>query len=339
MLSCDRVGVASGRTAVAIVNYNGGAGLARCLDGLSRQERAPDRTLVVDNASGDGSADAVSVFRGVELIRLSRNVGFAAANNLAARAADDCEFLALLNPDAVPAPAWLSELLAAADRCPEAAAFGSRLVWARDPALLDGTGDVYHVSGRVWRQGHRKPDHEEQNVSREIFSPCAAAALYRQAAFREAGGFDEEFFCYLEDVDLGFRLRLLGHRCIYVPASVATHEGGATAGSHSDFAVYHGHRNLVWTWFRNMPLPLLALYLPQHLLLNVVTLAWFGLQGRIRVILRAKRDALLGLPRVLKERALLQSQRRVGSLTPRSWMTHGVLQPYLVPLSREDSRE
>ncbi len=326
---------AAGTTAVVIVNYNSGALLARCLAAVDGQERPPDRILVVDNASDDASAQVAKDFRRAELIQLARNVGFAAANNLAARAATDCDYLALLNPDASPAAGWLRELVEAAETHADAAAFGSRLLWARDPRLLDGTGDVYHVSGRVWRNGHRLPDAESGDAPREIFSPCAAAALYRHAAFRDAGGFDESFFCYLEDVDLGFRLRLLGHRCLYVPSAVAVHAGGATADSRSDFAVYHGHRNLVWTWFRNMPLPLLAFYLPQHVLLNLVTLAWFSSRGQGRVIFRAKRDALLGLPRVLRARPALHARRRVGGLTPRAWMARGVWQPYLVPLSRQ----
>jgi GT2 family glycosyltransferase len=88
----------------------------------------------------------------------------------------------------------------------------------------------------------------------EIFSPCAAAALYRRSALLEVGGFDEDFFCYVEDVDLGFRLRLAGYRCLYVPLSVAHHIGsGTTGGKNSDFSVYHGHRNLVWAFVKNMP--------------------------------------------------------------------------------------
>ena len=96
----------------------------------------------------------------------------------------------------------------------------------------------------------------------EIFAPCAAAALYRRAAFLEAGGFDEHFFCYMEDVDLGFRLRLLGYRCGYAPAAIVHHVGSGTTGARSPFTVYHGHRNLVWTYVKNMPTPWFWLYLP-----------------------------------------------------------------------------
>jgi GT2 family glycosyltransferase len=137
---------------------------------------------------------------------------------------------------------------------------------------------------------------------REVFSACAAAALYRRDAVLAAGGFDESFFCYFEDVDLGYRLRLAGHRVWHVPRAHARHIGGASTRPGSDFALYHGHRNLVWSYFRNTPRSLLWRTLPQHLLWNLATVLWFAFRGRGLVMLRSKRDALLGLPRVLRER-------------------------------------
>jgi len=175
-------------------------------------------------------------------------------------------------------------------------------------------GDAYHISGLVWREGHGKPVVSATQDNREIFSPCAAAALYRRDALIEAGGFDEDFFCYVEDVDLGFRLRLLGYRCLQVPAAVAHHVGSATTGGkQSDFAVYHGHRNLVWCYVKNMP-PVLfwLLLLPLHLAMNLAAIAVYILRGQGHVILKAKRDALYGLPMVWKKRKHIQSGRTAG---------------------------
>lgn len=109
---------------------------------------------------------------------------------------------------------------------------------------LDGIGDVYHLSGLVWRNGYGaalRPDYER---GMEIFSACAGAALYRRAALSAIGGFDKGYFCYVEDVDLGFKLRLAGNRAMYVQDAVVRHIGSvSTGGVHSDFAVYYGHRN------------------------------------------------------------------------------------------------
>lgn len=316
------------KIAVIIVNWNAGDWLRRCLESVASQERRPDRVVVVDNASQDGSLEsALRLFPRVESIQLDANVGFAAANNVALRACGDCDFVALLNPDAFATPSWLAHLAAAAEGNPDHATFASQIRMAHDGRLLDGAGDVYHVSGLVWRAGHGMPA-PPSDTPREVFSPCAAAALYRRDALLDIGGFDERYFCYLEDVDVGFRLRLSGHRCLYVPDAVVHHVGSGTTGRGSDFSTYHGHRNLVWTFLKDMPAPLLALYLPQHLLLNLLSVAWFAMRGRSRVILRAKWHALRGLPEVLRERRQVQRQRRAPARELRRAMAHGWLTPY-----------
>lgn len=311
--------------AVIIVNFNSGALLSECLRHLRAQTRRPEQIIVVDNASRDGSADRLEQdYPEAELVRLERNLGFAAANNLAARRAGEVEWLALLNPDAFPEPDWLERLLAAAAAYPDCASFGARLVDAGDPSRLDGTGDVYHVSGLAWRRDHSRPLAEGEGEAGDIFAPCAAAALYRRAAFFQAGGFDEDYFCYFEDVDLGFRLRLLGHGCRYVPDAVVRHVGSAVTGRRSAFSLYHGHRNLVWTWCKNMPGSLLCLYLPQHLLLNLGAVLWYALRGQGRTLLRAKWDALCGLPRCWRQRRAIQAGRRISSGSLRRAMSRGL---------------
>lgn len=316
------------RIAVIIVNWNGGAYLAKVLRALEQQRRRPDRTIVVDNASSDGSCAVLSDFPTVELIAMSSNVGFAAGNNTAAAAVVDCDWLAFLNPDAFPDPEWLQRLAAATEERPEYAMFASELRRAADPEWLDGAGDAYHVCGLSWRIGHGHPRATAGTSPYEVFSPCGAAALIRRDAFDDAGGFDASYFCYVEDVDLAFRMRLRGHRCLYIPGAIVHHVGSGLTGRHSAFSVYHGHRNLVWTWFKNMPGWWLARYLPQHLLLTMASLLRFGTNGHFLTILRAKRDALLGLRAVLAERRRVQSRRLVPSRSVIAVMTHGWLAPY-----------
>jgi GT2 family glycosyltransferase len=271
----------------------------------------PHEIILVDNASSDESVEIARRFPLVRLMALNENTGFARGNNLAIEAASkESEWIALVNPDAFAEPRWLETLLLAAKSNPGFDAFGSKLVNAADPTLLDGAGDAYHMSGLVWRKGHGMPVSAAMENACEVFSPCAAAALYRRSALREVGGFDEDYFCYVEDVDLGFRLRLAGYRCLYVPQSVAHHVGsGTTGGQHSDFALYHGHRNLVWTFVKDMPGFLFWLLLPLHVSLNLVSIIWFALQGRGGVILRAKRDALLGLSKMWRKRQQIQKAR------------------------------
>lgn len=298
---------------VIVINWNGGVHLRRCLDHLAAQTEPPARVIVVDNGSTDGSLAATAAFPAFAVQRLGRNLGFAAAIN---RALGQCagDYVALLNPDAFAAPDWLAKLLQAAREHPGIAAFGCRQLAAGKEGVIDGLGDVYHISGLAWRGGHGRRQRGADLEAGEIFSPCACAGLYRLDALRAVGGFDEDFFCYFEDVDLGFRLRLAGFSSAYVPGAVVHHVGGGCSGGHhSPVAVYYGHRNLVWAFVKNMPGSLLWLLLPFHVGLNLVSIAYFAARGQARVILRAKRDALLGIPRVWRKRRATQASRRVSA--------------------------
>ncbi len=297
--------------AVIIVNFNAGEHLAQCLKALDGQTRKPDRVLLIDNASTDGSMDGIATtWPNVEIFIQKRNTGFAAANNFGIARADNCEWVALLNPDAFADPDWLEQLMGATRDHPENSFFGSRMLCHGFRDRLDGTGDVYHASGVAWRRDHGFKV-SDSHAAGEIFSPCAAAALYNKQAVLDAGGFDEDFFCYVEDVDLGFRLRLLGHSGRYIPEAVVEHVGWGTTGKSSDFSVYHGHRNLVWTYFKNMPGALFWKFLPLHLVWNFVFLIVFSMKGRAGTIWKAKWDALLGLPAAMEKRQVIQSKLNV----------------------------
>jgi GT2 family glycosyltransferase len=297
---------------IVIVNWNSGNLLQLCLEQLTHQTVKPTTILIIDNASSDGSHLQVKAFHDISLFSAATNLGFAAGNNLALHNCNT-EFVALLNPDAFPESDWLEKLLQAAADYPNVAAFGSRQLCHHDPSLLDGIGDSYHLSGLVWRDRHATPQTPADLIPREIFSPCAAAALYRRAALEEIGFFDEDYFCYVEDVDLGFRLRLAGYKTLYVPDAVVHHVGSATTGGQqSDFSVYHGHRNLVWTYVKNMPGILFWALLPLHLALNIATILWFTARGQGNIILKAKWDAIKGLPKMWRKRQLIQKNRKAS---------------------------
>lgn len=297
---------------IVIVNWNSGGLLAECLTSLTRQSYAPSRILVMDNGSSDGSASVAQGIPGVTVRSLGHNFGFAGANNKAVLECDT-EYVALLNPDAFPEKDWLDRLMTAARKNPGIAMFGSRQMMFGKSGRIDGIGDSYHICGLVWRNGYNRKLRPDDLVPREIFSSCAGAALYRRDALLGIGGFDEDFFCYVEDVDLGFRLRLAGHRCIYVPDAVVYHVGSASSGGrHSGFAVYHGHRNLVWTFVKNMPSGLFWLLLPVHIILNLVTVLYFAALGQLRIILDAKKDAIKGLGKMWRKRREIQARRRVA---------------------------
>lgn len=289
----------TGRVGAVMVTYESAAVVGRALECLFRQTRLPERLVVVDNGSTDATRHvvrelAIGAPLRVEMLENATNTGFAAANNDAVRRLADCELIALINPDVFVAPDWLAALGRAAATHPEAASFASRLMLDGAAGYLDGAGDVYHVSGLHWRHGHgRHLDVvPEALTSHEVFSACAAAALYRRADWIRAGGLDERFFCYAEDVDLGFRLQRSGRRCWYVADAVAHHLGSASSSVRSAFAVYHGHRNLEWAYLKNMPRRLARRYAPLHGVAVLGGLLAAVARGRLRPYLRAKRDAL-----------------------------------------------
>jgi GT2 family glycosyltransferase len=317
---------------IVVVNWNGAAVLPRCLDALAAQTLRDFELLVVDNASSDGSADGLEArLPDARVIRLERNIGFAAANNLAARAARG-SWLALVNNDAFLDPHWLEAMVAAAESRPEFSSFASRLLQASEPSRLDSAGDVYHISGLVWNREYGRPAARAALEEEEVFSPCGAAAFYLCRAFLAAGGFDEDYFAYAEDVDLGFRMRLLGNRCLYVPTAVAYHVGSASYGPKSEFATYFGQRNVVWTYVKNMPGRDFWLYLPAHLLANLAFMVREPFIGRGWSTWLGKWHALKGLPIALRKRGAIQRGRLVPPSAVTSSMDRKWLSPYLPSL-------
>lgn len=301
---------------VIIVTWNASALIDGVLDALDRQTVAPRQVLVVDNDSADAGAlpDIVARHPRCRLLALDSNTGFAAANNTGIAQCGGADFIALLNPDAFPEPEWLEALLRAAHAYPACGSFASRMLDYHDERRLDGTGDMLTLSGKPWRRGCGKPASGQFTQPEQVFAACAAAALYVKADLDACAGFDESFFCYVEDVDLGFRLQLAGRPCRYVPDAVVRHMGSALTGRRSDFSVYYGQRNLVLNYFKNMPMALLVLLLPVHLLMNIAYLVGGMLLGRGAVMWRAKRDAARMLPQVLRARRRIQSDRRVSSI-------------------------
>ena len=298
--------------AVIIVTWNCWDHLFRCLNSLEEQTCNGFRIIVIDNGDAtDGQIKRLQGFDRLTYRKSPSNLGFAAGNNRGIELVQDTKWVILLNPDTLPAVDWFEKMMSAASRYPDFEVFGSRLLKADDPATLDGEGDCYHISGLTWRSGMGLPASKRLEPW-EVFSPCAAAALYKAEALQQVGGFDEDFFCYMEDVDLGCRLHLAGFRCLTVPVAEVLHVGSATTGKRSPFYVYHGQRNIVWTYVKNMPGVLFWLFLPLHVALNILGILRYALIGQFGVVLRAKYDAVKALPRIWKKRQSIQKSRVVG---------------------------
>jgi GT2 family glycosyltransferase len=297
---------------VCVIAYNSGPTLRTCLERLGAQTFRDFEAIVIDNASPDpGDAAIAAEFPWVRRIRNADNLGFTGAGNQGAREGRG-RWYVLLNPDAYAEPDWLARLVAAAERRPQVLSFTSRQLVAEDPTMLDGLGDVMSITGIPYRGGYLNPD-QGQAREGEVFSPCGAAMMIDRALFLRLGGFDEDFFCYGEDVDLGYRLQLAGEPTLLVPDATIHHVGSASSGGRkSEFAVFHGARNRFWVLFKNTPALLLPLVVPLHLAALVLIYLRRENRPHIRLILRAVKAAFAGAPRMFRTRVRVQQLRRAS---------------------------
>lgn len=313
---------------IIIVTWNSGTFLPRCLSSLSTQTFKDFEIVIVDNGSLDGSLTGLEETYpqlNIKIERLETNRGFAPANNIGSRLGRG-QWLAFLNADAFPSPDWLEQLVSASHQYPKYVCFSSRQIQADNINMLDGEGDAYHLSGMAWRRSYNIPVYEITEPV-EVFSACGAAMMVRKQDFLDLGGFDETYFAYFEDVDLGFRLRLAGKKTLFVSKSIVYHIGSGSTGRRSDFLVYYQYRNLIWTFLKNMPFPLLQLLFPLHI--TVLLFYWVvtSLRGQGRFFMKAVYDALRDLPRILVQRRKIQSERKASYKDIISVMSIGFFEP------------
>jgi len=246
------------KTAVLIVNYNGAGFLKECLESLLSQSMAPDRIVMVDNGSTDGSADLVrEKFSAVVVLRQEKNLGFAGGNNLGITwIMENLKpgFIALVNNDTQAEPQWLEALVEAMESDSGLGSASSCMLCASDAQRINDAGDMPLWDGTGLARG-RHQEVEKFGHDEEVFGACAGAAIYRRQALEEAvmgkNYFDPDYFAYNEDVDLSWRLRKKGWRCRYVAGARILHHHAGTSGRFSTWVLYHGERNRCWTLLKN----------------------------------------------------------------------------------------
>jgi len=222
--------------------------LDACLDSLDRQTFRDFDVIVVDNSG----RNRVAPRQGVRVISNDRNVGFGAAFNQAFHAST-ATFLAILNDDAAAEPGWLKSLLTAVEARPDVGMCASRVLLAGD-GRLDSAGMLLCADGSSKQRGHLEAP---QTYSRrqEVLLPSGSAAFYRREMLEEIGLFDESFFLYCEDTDLGLRARWAAWECLYVPDAVVEHRYSHSAGKASALKAYYVERNRLFLAVKNLPLP------------------------------------------------------------------------------------
>jgi GT2 family glycosyltransferase len=285
---------------VIIVNYNGKRFLEECISSLFAQTYKNLEIIVVDNASSDGSVEYLrSCYMGLIIVENPSNLGFAGGANIGIRKSRG-SFIVTLNNDTWADCYCIERLLREMARNDSIGMCATKMLFP--DGSINSTGICISRSGAAWDRGMFEEDRGQYNTSEEIFGPCAGAALYRKSMLDEIGLFDEDFFLYMEDVDLAFRGQLAGWKCIFVPRAIVYHYHGGTAGVMTDLTIYYGNRNVLWYLVKNYPLLTLLESLPWIIGRNLGVIPYYTLRGRGKVILQSKIDGIAGIPGMLRKR-------------------------------------
>ncbi|MCS7024957.1 MAG: glycosyltransferase family 2 protein [Bryobacteraceae bacterium] len=333
---------------VIIVNWNRRQLLARCLASLMRQREANLEIIVVDNGSSDGSLEMVESEFGrgqpfpVRLIANSYNRGFCAANNQGIALARH-PWVALINNDAEADPDWAASLLEAAQSRPDVGMVASKILVYDEPGRIDKVGHLVYFDGQNRGRGSGEFDHGQYDQLEEVAWPDGCAAAYRKAMLEEIGGFDEDFFAYADDAELGLRARLAGWRALYTPRAVVRHHRGATLGLRSFQRLVLIERNRVLLAAKLFPW-ILLFFNPLFYAARLLAGAWAAILGKGEIgrypswkdklaaaaaLLQGDLKALPLLPRMLAKRRQLRSIRRIGT-----WQTLQLLWRYRISLRK-----
>lgn len=268
------------KVAVIIPNYNGIKYIEDCLNSLREQTFHEFDTIVVDNASEDGSKDIVKEkFEEVKLIELKENFGFSRAVNEGIKITKDYKYIILLNADTKADSLFVEKLYEAIDKYDDVFSVSSKMMQMSKPDRYDGAGDLYCCLGWAYALGKdKKAGRYEKECN--VFSACGGAAIYRRSIFEEIGYFDELHFAYLEDVDVGYRARIMGYRNRYTPEALVYHAGSGTTGSrYNKFKVRIAARNSWYIVFKNMPLLQLIINVPFILIGFLIKAMFFIIKG------------------------------------------------------------
>ena len=311
-----------------VLNYNGRGFALEAVRSLLEQDLPGLEVLVVDNASTDGSAEEIErAFAGrVRMIRSPRNVGFGAGNNLGLQEARGRHFI-LLNNDAVAAPGFARELVAEAEADESVGMVAAKVVEYARRNVIDTVGHLLHPDGLNRGRGRLEEDRGQYDACRTALFPSGAAALYTRRMLDDIGRFDEAFFLYGDDAELGLRGRVAGWGCALAPRAVAYHHYSRSAGAYSRLKAFYVERNRVLVLFRLFPVSLILLS-PAYTVVRLALQAWGALTGRgaagrlaastpvallALIALRSYVSALRALPRLLRRRWEQRGRRRLAT--------------------------
>lgn len=288
------------RFSIIIPNYNGISYLGPCIDSIHGQDFQDYEIILVDNASQDESVSFIkNSYPDVILVENIQNRGYAGGCNDGVKVASG-EFFLFLNTDTVLEKEFLTRISDVIDKYPQYGMYAPKMVYP--DGRINSTGICISLSGAAWDRGMGEEDNGQYNVSEDILGPCGGAAIIKRETFYDAGCFDEDFFLYMEDVDLILRIQLAGWKCRYLPKAIVYHHHGGTAGIGSDITIYYGNRNILWFPIKDFPFRLLVLAVPWIICRTIGVIVFYSLRGKGRIIIKAKWDGIKAIPNMLKKR-------------------------------------
>jgi GT2 family glycosyltransferase len=312
---------------VIIVNWNGKHLLGECLDSLFAQSFKDYEVFVVDNGSQDGSAEYICErYTKVKVLNLPENLGYAAGNNAGIRIASG-KYLAFLNNDTKVHPGWLENLIKDAEAsAPSIGMWACKIVSYENPGIIDNVGLLLYPDGLGRGKGRLDIDLGQYDQQEEAFCPSGCAGLFRRKMLDEIGLFDEEFFAYADDVDLGLRARMAGWGCIYVPSARVFHKYSSSSSAYSPLKAFLVERNRIWVLLKYYPLELILVspyFTLKRLLIHLYgAVIGKGASGRFSeehsvfrafgVLIRAWYSALSALPHIVRQRRSIAKLRRIS---------------------------
>jgi GT2 family glycosyltransferase len=300
-----------------------------CLDSLVRQTYDNADIIVVDNASQDDSLEVLARYPSVRVLAQQQNLGFTGACNAGLRATY-AEFRVLLNNDTETDPNWLHAVVDAFNRHPEVGMVASKMLLFDRRDTLHAAGDYVTPDGLAHNRGVWGRDAGQYNRQVYVFSACGGSAAYRATMLDQVGLLDEDFFFSFEDIDLAWRAQLSGWRCLFEPRAIVYHKLKASGGGTT--ASFYDGRNRIYTLVKNYPPDMWqdhrqAVLAAQWRLIRDAIEAWRGAEAR--ATLRGIAAGLLGVPRMLRKRRVIQAKRTVDRL----YLERLMHPPYEIPVS------
>ncbi len=292
------------KASVVIPNYNGEKYIDECMNALRKQREQSFEVILVDNASEDNSIAAFEVYNDLNIrtITLDENYGFSRAVNEGIKASES-EYVILLNNDTHVGKNFVGALVDAMDEDDNIFSAQAHMLQYSDRTITDSAGDYFCALGWGFSRG-KDEKASKFTERRDVFSSCAGAAIYRKSVFETIGYFDEVFFAYLEDMDIGYRAKLHGYRNVFVPEAKVLHVGSGSSGSrYNEFKTKLAARNSMLVMYKNFAGWQFLVNIPFILAGIILKSAFFAKQKLLKAYLKGILEAFITAGKVERQKS------------------------------------